>query len=170
MRWPKSIPGDRVCDEMASSIDFYPTLASLAGAEVPTDRMIDGIDISGLLKGERTESGRDTFFYYWGNALEAVRHRNFKLHLLKGDKETKELYDLSVDVGEKRNVFDNHPDVVEQLTRMAEDMGRDIGDEALGIKGQNCRPIGRVECPDTLTHFDPTYPYFMAEYDLADRG
>ena len=47
---------------------------------------------------------------------------------------------------------------------------QDLGDEAAGIEGQNTRPIGRVDHPDTLTHYDPEHPYMIAMYDLKDRG
>jgi arylsulfatase A len=45
-----------------------------------------------------------------------------------------------------------------------------LGDERLGIDGSEIRPIGRVDNPVPLTEFDPTHPYFMAEYDLHHRG
>jgi hypothetical protein len=40
----------------------------------------------------------------------------------------------------------------------------------LGVQGRGVRPIGRAEHPSTLTTFDPEHPYFMAEYDLDDKG
>jgi len=45
-----------------------------------------------------------------------------------------------------------------------------MGDEARGIAGENTRPIGRVDRPDTLTHYDPEDPYMVALYDLKERG
>jgi hypothetical protein len=53
---------------------------------------------------------------------------------------------------------------------MAERYRRELGDERLGLVGQEVRPIGRVEQPSTLTTYDSHHPYFMAEYDLADKG
>ena len=52
MRWPGRIPADTVCDEPVMTIDLLPTIARLAGAEVPSDRMIDGRDIWPLMAGE----------------------------------------------------------------------------------------------------------------------
>ena len=46
----------------------------------------------------------------------------------------------------------------------------ELGDEATGIAGKNVRPAGRVDNPDTLTHYDPEHPYIYAEYDKGDRG
>ena len=48
MRWPGKIPAGEVCNELTLSMDFYPTLAAIGGAEVPTDRIIDGKDIRPL--------------------------------------------------------------------------------------------------------------------------
>jgi len=41
---------------------------------------------------------------------------------------------------------------------------------AVGTEGTGCRPIGRTESPDTLTHYDPDHPYIIAMYDLEDAG
>ena len=45
-----------------------------------------------------------------------------------------------------------------------------LGDRALGIVGNERRPIGQVAQADTLTHYNPAHPYIIAEYDLADAG
>ena len=47
---------------------------------------------------------------------------------------------------------------------------KDIGDEAAGITGENIRPAGRVENPETLTHLSHDHPYMIAIYDLKERG
>jgi len=46
----------------------------------------------------------------------------------------------------------------------------DLGDKVSGIEGNDVRPHGRVDNPDTLTHYDPEHPYIYAEYDKAERG
>ena len=170
MHWPGRIKAGGVCGELATSLDFYPTLAKLAGADIPTDRIIDGKDISSLLFGENRTSPRDTFFYYLLNNLEAVRNRKWKLHVRKGKDAIRELYDLEADPGETRNLFDAHPGVVQDLMAALDSCRKDIGDEATRVKGRNTRTIGRVACADTLTHYDPGHPYIIALYDLKDRG
>ena len=112
-----------------------------------------------------------------GNDLEAVRSGKWKLHVRKdsvadatGDGAVNELYDVESDVGETNNVYGDHPDVVEALTAKLDSCRKDIGDAATGAKGENVRPVGRVDNPDTLTHYDPEHPYIVAMYDLKDRG
>lgn len=169
MRWPGQIPRGTVCRDLATALDFYPTLAALAGVNVPGDRVIDGVDISPLLSSGKG-SPRETFFYYMMNNLEAVRHGRWKLHVRKGKDEMLELYDLEADPGEARNVAAAHPDVVEALQAKLAACRDDIGDDSRGIAGRNRRPIGKVEHPDTLTHYDPNHPYIIALYDLKERG
>ena len=52
-RWPGRIPAGTTCSELTLSMDFYPTLANLAGAALPDDRIIDGKDMGPLLSGQR---------------------------------------------------------------------------------------------------------------------
>ncbi len=171
MRWPGIIPAGQTCSELTLSMDFYPTLAAIGGAEVPTDRIIDGKDIRPLIHGEEgATTPHDSFFYYKRNAIEAVRSGHWKLHIRKDDEEIGELYNLETDIGETSNVFDQHPEIVRGLMARIDACRQDIGDDAAGIAGNNIRPAGRVENPETLTHLDPDHPYIIAMYDLKERG
>ncbi|WP_309379997.1 sulfatase family protein [Cerasicoccus frondis] len=172
MRWPKGIPGGQTTSGLATSMDFLPTLAKLCDAKLAEGRMIDGKDISVLLADATADSPNEVFFYYWKNRIEAVRDHEWKLHFCKRDEEgaVVELYNLIEDIGETTNVFDEHPDIVASLMAKVEACREDIGDSELGIIGANCRRIGRVDNPDTLTHYDPSHPYIVAMYDLKQRG
>ncbi len=171
IRWPGHIPAGNTCTGLASAMDFYPTLAAIAGCAVPTDRIIDGRDITPLmLSGGAAASPREAFFYYNRNDLEAVRDGRWKLHVRKSRQAIAELYDLRNDPGENRNVHADEPAVVARLTALLERCREDLGDEALGIAGQNVRPAGRVASPRTLTQYRPDHPYMIATYDLQERG
>ena len=79
MRWKGVLPAGIVSNQLASTIDILPTIASLTKAPLP-EKKIDGVDISPILKGDPTASPRKTFLYYYRkNALEAVRMDNWKL-------------------------------------------------------------------------------------------
>ena len=67
-------------------------------------------------------------------------------------------------------LFDSNPDVVAELSALADACRADIGDDASGVAGKNIRPAGRVDNPETLTHYHPDHPYIYAEYDKAERG
>jgi arylsulfatase A len=168
-RWPGSIPAGRVNGGILSAIDLLPTLATLVGAPVPAEPAIDGVDASELLMGKTEESPRTTFYYYLRNNLEAVRDGDWKLHVWRGGAKTLELYNLREDISETANRVHAEPDVVGRLLALAQRARADLGDAATEQAG-NCRPIGRVESPKPLTSYDPDHPYYMAEYDLSDRG
>ncbi len=164
VRWPGVVPAGGTCGEITTAMDFLPTLARLAGAEPPTDCIIDGHDIRPLVMCEDgAESPYDAFFYYLRDELEAVRSGRWKLHLKTG-----KLYDLEADVGEQNDVAADHADVVKALEARAEECRRDIGDGVTETRGRNCRPAGRVDDPRPLTEFDPDNPYMVAMYDWGD--
>jgi arylsulfatase A len=164
MRWPGHIPADTVCDEPVMTIDLLPTIAHLAGADVPGDRVIDGRDIWPLMAGEAgAKSPHEALYYYWGEGLQAVRAGRWKLHFPHAYSHVSEsghdgkpgkvvpervelaLYDLETDRGETTNVAADHPDVVAQLQAYAEKAREDLGDKATNRKGANLRPAGRVD-------------------------
>lgn len=171
MYWPGTIEGGRVSDELITSLDFLPTLAGLAGNEAPKDRIIDGLDITDIILDKDAKSEREAFFYYFKDNLKAVRVGDWKLHLRERDKgEIKELYNLRDDIGETRNLYDERPDIVEKLLVYVEECRKDIGDMALGIEGENIRPIGVVDNAKPLTEYNPDHPYIIAMYDKEDAG
>ncbi|QDT00969.1 sulfatase family protein [Adhaeretor mobilis] len=140
IRWPGKIPAGEVNNQLMTAMDLLPTFAKLAGAEVPTDRIIDGKNIWPTL-AKNADSPHDAFFYYAANTLKAVRSGNWKLHTNKG-KPT-ELYNLEDDIGETNNVLGEHPKVVERLTEYLADFAADIA--------KNSRPAGFVENPKPLS-------------------
>jgi len=169
--WPEFIPAGSTCEEVATAMDFLPTLAALGGAAVPDDRVIDGVDIRPLLFARPgARSPHEAFYYYRKHDLEAVRVGKWKLHVRKRSEELLELYDLEADIGEARNLADKHPDIVEQLQGRLQVAREDLGDEATGVEGTGCRPVGRVSNPRTLTEYDPNCPYIWAEYDTDEKG
>ncbi|MEM7337142.1 MAG: sulfatase [Actinomycetota bacterium] len=169
IRWPRRIDAGRVSSEIVTAMDLYPTLAGLCGAQVPSDRMIDGRDITPVLFDDGP-SPHEAFFYYWMNDLEAVRAGRWKLHFSKRGKARAALYDLEVDIGETTDVIHDHPTIVAELNSLADGARRALGDRRLGQDGSEVRPVGRVEHPVPLTTYDPHHPYVVAEYDLPDRG
>ncbi len=170
VRWPGHVAAGRTSDELAASIDLFPTLAALGGAEVPDDRTVDGVDLSDLLLDDTATSPRDAFWYYRMNDLEAVRAGRWKLHVAKVGTPLHELYDVVDDPGETIDRAAEQPAEVARLTVVA-DAARDaLGDARLDLIGEAVRPLGRVADARPLTTYDPQHPYYEAEYDLADRG
>ena len=145
MRWPGRIPAGTVCGEPCAMFDILPTMAGLASAQVPTDRVIDGKDIWPLMSGQPdAKSPHKALFFYRSNQLQAVRNGNWKLHLPHKyrscpkpgsggkpgayiQKETGlELFDLGQDIGEQHDLCAEHPDIAERLEKMAREFDRQL--------------------------------------------
>jgi arylsulfatase A-like enzyme len=124
--WPGTIrPG--VVMEMGAFFDILPTLASLAGAPLPADRVLDGGDLTPVLRGTGP-SPRHDYFYYRGSTLQAVRSGRYKAHFVtrtEGHDQSPRpidppwLYDLDNDPSEQYDVAREHPEVVARLRAMA---------------------------------------------------
>jgi arylsulfatase len=85
IRWPGKVPAGKVSNELVHEVDTFTTLLLAAGAKVPADRQIDGMDMRGFLLGDAEESGRDTVLCLQGNRLQAVKWRQWKAHLFQQD-------------------------------------------------------------------------------------
>lgn len=170
VRWPGRVPTGVSCTTLTTAMDLFPTLAGFAGTGVPTGRVIDGRDISSIVLGDDDRSPHEAFWYYRADALEAVRSGTWKLFVSRRDKRIEELYDLATDPGETTDVAADHPAVVAELRTHAERARHDLGDVVTGAGGTGRRSVGEVTDPVPLTTYDASYPYFMAEYDIADRG
>jgi arylsulfatase A-like enzyme len=169
-RWPGKIPSGSINRELSCSLDFFATFSKLAGIEPNGDLPDnDSIDISNFLFNGGT-SPRSVFFYYHLSNLEAVRKGSWKLKIKDGDVSCKLLYNLCNDIEEKRNLYDEQPETVAELTGLINECRDNLGDRAMGIKGKNIRAVGCVDNPKMLTGYDPDYPYFAALYDKEERG
>ena len=163
MKWKGVIPPGTVCNNITSAIDILPTIASIAQAPLP-EKKIDGVNIKSLLQGDFEENPRNTFYYYYrSNSLQAVRSGDWKLvfshpgRTYEGFEPGKDgmpgqvdnnhmfetgLYDLRRDPGERYNLFEFYPEIVENLERIASEARRDLGDDLTGFPGENRRKPG----------------------------
>ncbi|MFT5466953.1 MAG: arylsulfatase A [Verrucomicrobiales bacterium] len=163
-RWPGKIPAASICSEIAGTIDLLPTIAGLIDAELPK-RKIDGQDIWPLLAAEDgAKSPHDAlFFYYKRTELQAVRSGKWKLILphkyrsLDGKVGRDDgipisyvnfeaelgLYDVTEDIGEKKNLAEEHPEVVAELMKKVKAMRAELGDTLTKTQGAARRKPGQ---------------------------
>jgi arylsulfatase len=169
MRWPGKIPAGSVCTQPAMTIDLLPTLARLAGAALPTNK-IDGKDIWPLIAGHpgAVNPHEAYYFYYAQNELQALTSGPWKLILphtyrtMQGQPPGKdgkpgpyrqvkltqpELYHLENDPGETTNLAAQHPEVMARLLALAEKARAELGDSLTGRQGAEVRPPGRYTPP-----------------------
>ncbi|MBL9186363.1 MAG: sulfatase [Opitutaceae bacterium] len=121
--WPGKIPAGSVQREIATTMDLFTTCAKLAGATVPADRTIDGLDISPLLFNTGPVA-RDAFFYYRGATLYAARLGHWKAHYITRSAygpdqpvkhEPPQLYHLGEDVSERIDRAKENPAVLARI-------------------------------------------------------
>lgn len=168
MRWLGHIPAGADSWDMFMTIDLFPTIAKLIGAELPKHQ-IDGLDVWPVIS--RQPGARNPhsayWFYYEVNQLQAVTtgDGHWKLQLphtyrtMNGQKpghdgvpgnyanrkiETAELYDLVHDIGETTDVSAQHPEIVRQLEAEAKKARADLGDSLTKNPGPGRRAPGRL--------------------------
>lgn len=121
--WPDTIKAGVINRELAGTMDLFSTALSLAGVQPPSDRIIDGVDMTPLLTG-KGPGKRDVHFFYYGDELYAIRKGPFKAHFVTHDGYSKEppqrhdpplLFHLGYDPSETVNLAAEYPDVIQQI-------------------------------------------------------
>jgi arylsulfatase len=172
MRFPGEIASGTESRQMLMTIDLFPTIARLVGAQLP-NHPIDGLDVWPIISGQRGARNphRSYWFYYEENQLQSIVSGDgrWKLQLphtyrtLDGSPggwngfpvpyqqrklQKSELYDLVDDISESRDVSESHPRIVESLEAEAERARQQLGDSLTGRAGTAKREPGRVEIPE----------------------
>jgi arylsulfatase A-like enzyme len=126
--WPGRVPVGKVTHELACTMDLFTTCLHLAGAEVPNNRVIDGLNVAPLLFGQKP-GPRQVFFYYRGTQLYAARKGPFKAHFMTRASYGPEaavrhepplLFHLGHDPSERFNVAADHRDKLAEIGREVE--------------------------------------------------
>lgn len=82
IRYPKRVHAGR-SNEIVHITDMFTTLLLWAGLQVPSDRIIDGVDQRAFFEGKQINSNREGFPFWLDNKLYGVKWRNFKLVMVK---------------------------------------------------------------------------------------
>ena len=124
--WPGVTPqSGAVCDEMVSTIDFYPTILELVGAKgsEQQNRDMEGISFASLLHAPDTKLDRNTLYWHYPHyypttgPVSSIREDNWKLvYYYKTGGNVAELYDLKEDKGESKNLAAQEPQLTKRLT------------------------------------------------------
>jgi arylsulfatase A-like enzyme len=86
VRWPARVEAGRVSDEIMHVTDLFTTLAHVAGASLPTDRPIDGVNQLDWWTGQTEKSAREGFVFYIKTEIRAAKWRHWKLHFIFEDE------------------------------------------------------------------------------------
>lgn len=113
--WPGKIPAGTVADLPAAGWDIMATFADLAGVKPPAHT--DGISLVPTLLGKPGQQKKREYLYweYHMGKQQAVRLGIYKGIRIGGTEEPIELYNLSLDLGEKNNIASQHPELVHKM-------------------------------------------------------
>lgn len=117
--WGTGIRKSVTSDVPFTTIDIYPTLIDLAGIPRPKQQLLDGTSFAQFLRGGE-EPRRDTIFFHFpsyigaGGPSSAMRKGNYKL-IEQFESGKVELYDLSKDIGESRDIAKSSPELTREL-------------------------------------------------------
>ena len=166
MRYPNKITPGKTIDIPVMAIDILPTIAEITGARLP-NLTIDGKSALSVLTGESQESPQEAYFFYYRiNELMGVRYGKWKMYFphtyrtmdgqepgkdgLPGEyrmieMEEIELYDVTTDISETKNVAEEYPEVVDKIKVLANEMRHELGDSLLELEGTKNREAGKAE-------------------------
>ena len=123
-RWPARLGAGKVFRAPVIANDVLPTLCAVAGAAVPASTVVDGVDLMPFLRGERTGVPHDTLYWKIKSSV-ALRRNEWKLVRLAPEWKP-QLYQLSDDIGETRDLAEARPEIVEQLQTVWETWNRPL--------------------------------------------
>jgi len=138
-QWPDRLPAGVVYDNPVIQLDILATAAAAAGGAIPSDRVMDGVDLAPFLTGQNAGVPHETLLWRMGDQ-HAVRRGNWKL--VRRPDIGGVLYDLSQDVGETTDRAAEQPDVVTELTQALTQWESELKDPLWGGRGAG-RAMGR---------------------------
>ena len=133
VRWPGKVKAGTTSNQLICLNDLMATCAEIVGVKLPDDAGEDSMSILPVLLGKTGAPVRETLVHHSINGSFSIRQGKWKLALCSGSGgwsaprlgqaiartlPAVQLYDLSVDIGERQNVYAEHPDIVRRLTQL----------------------------------------------------
>ncbi|MEO0588379.1 MAG: sulfatase-like hydrolase/transferase [Planctomycetota bacterium] len=132
VRWTGTYPAGVDFDHPVLALDIAGTIAGQAGASVPADKPLDGVDLTPFLTGDNDGAPHDALYWRWYKAGRLVIRRGDHKLIVHGDN--RQLYDLSADIGESNNLIDANPQLADELQAEVEAWAEDmVGPIAPGL-------------------------------------
>jgi arylsulfatase len=157
VRWPGRVAPGRSTNEIVALVDLFPTIAKIAGAVVPDDRVIDGVDQTGILFGETESSARESVLVFSGRTLLAVKWRRFKIFLTGDDPSPRDrswrrlwaplVYNVEQDPREEVDIAIENLWILEPVMRQVYPFLFSVEKEGLILPGGDEPEAATVEIP-----------------------
>jgi arylsulfatase A-like enzyme len=127
VRWPTVVKGGSVCGQLVLQADILATCAEILAAELPANAAEDSFSLLPLLRGSE-QPVRQSAIHQSSGGLPAIRRGDWKLIFGPGsggwskerDAQKAQLYNLAEDLGEKRNLYAEQPEIAAELTALME--------------------------------------------------
>jgi len=134
-RYPRAIPAGTTFDQPVSSLDIFATIAALTDAPLAADRPLDGVNLIPHVRGETSTAPHEAIFIRkFDQQRYAIRCGDHKL-VIPAKTSRPQLFDLSADIGEAKNLAWEKPDTVEQLQKRLNEWNSTLIEPAfLGLK------------------------------------
>ena len=130
VRWPDTVPAGSTCDQTVCLSDFMATLAEITGYELPANAAEDSVSNLALWRGDCDSPIREATVHHSIDGSFSIRKGRWKLEMCPGSggwsypqpgvhdtsgMPSVQLYDLSADISERKNVQEDHPEIVQSL-------------------------------------------------------
>lgn len=150
MQWPGVIPAGSSFSEPVSHFDIFATAAGVAGVALPTDRVMDGVDLLPYALGSKTGRPHEDLFWRSG-VYQVVRSGDWKLQV-NPTRGKIWLYDLAADPTEQHDLAAAEPELVEQLqAKLAifnAEQGKSLWPSLLEAPVLIDKPLNRPQSPE----------------------
>jgi arylsulfatase A-like enzyme len=114
LRWPAQLPAGAIYRSPVGHVDIFATAAAAAGASIPKDRIMDGVDLVPFVKG-RASGDPHKAMYWRSGRYKVVMAGGWKLQVAQ-EPDKIWLFDLASDPTERRDLAKARPDKVRELT------------------------------------------------------
>ena len=119
VRWPDRVPAGRESGYVSAFWDWLPTLAEIAGAQVPVKG--DGVSMLAALQGDNLENRDRVLYWEYGHhrmgGQQALRRGRLKAYR-RNPGEPMEIFDLGTDIAETTNIAGRHPELAEEFGQL----------------------------------------------------
>ncbi|NOZ55284.1 MAG: arylsulfatase [Calditrichaeota bacterium] len=155
VRWPAKVKPGSTCDDVVCLTDLMATMAEITHYKLPDNAGEDSVSILPDLLGTATKPVREAIVHHSVNGSFSIRQGKWKLELCPGsggwsdprpvvavmsDLPPVQLYDLTQDISERRNLQAEYPDVVKRLTALMQSYA-DRGRSTPGKPQKNDTPV-----------------------------
>lgn len=119
--WPGQIPAGKTFEHPVSALDFYPTFAALAGAQIPENKILDGKDVMSNVKdGSNPRKGEMIYVCRHREGYTDVGARRDNWKALKIEKKPWQLINLDTDISESNDLSKDHPELLKEIVQETE--------------------------------------------------